>query len=93
MWFKAKQKNNLPNNSYYKINLRILFTNKEEYNISTTSKLVNQQTKLLEPREYKRLYLWWMTRQTDIFAFDTTDTILLLNRNQISTIEINRTKS
>lgn len=95
MWFKRKKEITeivIPKTKSisYKIILDIIFKDKTNYTLETTSSNVNKKTKLLSPTEFKRIYLWWMTKQTDVFALKTKENIKLLDRKEIQTIEIKR---
>ena len=96
MWFKRKKETiqEIPISKTktltHKIILDIKFKDKTNYAIETTTSNVNQKTKLLSVPEFKRIYLWWMTKQTDVFALKTKENIKLLDRKEIQTIEIKR---
>lgn len=96
MWFKRKkeikEKLSTPKvkTLTHKIILDIKFKDKTNYAIETTTSNVNQKSKLLSIPEFKRIYLWWMIKETDVFALKTKENIKLLDRKEIQTIEIKR---
>lgn len=96
MWFKRKKEiiEHLPilkeKRLTHKIVLDIIFKNKTNYILETTTSNVNQKTKLLSVPEFKRIYLWWMIKETDVFALKTKENIKLLDRKEIQSINIQR---
>lgn len=96
MWFKRKKEIKEESSSpkvktlTHKIILDIKFKDKTNYAIETTTSNVNQKTKLLSVPEFKRIYLWWMIKETDVFALKTKENIKLLDRKEIQSINIER---